>query len=235
MNFHKRNAGILVIAFLFLNGLQLLAQDCSAYFPLKEGTVLSYINYNQKDKVTGEHQMSFLEKTVTPGGMKALFMMRMKDDKGEELFEQEFKVECENGVFHFDAEQLLDPATMSAYESMEVEVRGDKLELPINSADGTSLKDGGVQAVVSSGGMKVMTLTVDITNRKVVAHETLETPAGSFKCIKYTYDTFSKMGFVKMNFSSIEWYSPEYGNIRSESYDKKGKLTGYTVLEAISD
>ena len=80
-----------------------------------------------------------------------------------------------------------------------------------------------------------MTLTVDLTNRQIVAHETIETPAGSFKCIKYSYDAFSKMGFIKMNSSGIEWYSAALGTIRSESYDKKGKLTGYTVLESITD
>ena len=212
-----------------------MAQECADYFPMKEGTVLSYVNYNPKDKVSGSNEMSFKEKTDTPEGMKALFATKMKDDKGEVMYEGEFDVECKKGVLHFDAGQLLDPATLSAYESMEIDVSGDQLELPVNAAAGTTLKDGGVAAVISSDGVKIMTLTVDLTKRQIVAHETIETPAGSFKCIKYSYDAFSKMGFIKMNFSGIEWYSAAHGTIRSESYDKKGKLTGYTVLESITD
>jgi hypothetical protein len=234
-NFNKQKALVATIGLLALTGLQTMAQECTDYFTMKEGTVLSYVNYNPKGKVSGSNEMSFKKKTDTPEGMKTLFSTKLKDDKGEILHEGEFEVECKNGVLHFDAGQLLDPATMSAYESMEVNVTGDNLELPLHSADGTSLKDGGVKAVVSSGGMKIITLTVDVTNRKIEAHETIVTPAGSFKCIKYTYDSFSQAGFVKVNSSGIEWYNQELGTIRSESYDKNGKLTGYTVLESFSD
>ena len=139
------------------------------------------------------------------------------------------------GVLYFDASSLLDPASMSAYESMDVKVTGDNLELPLNSGPGTELADGGVTATISSGGVKILTLSVNLTNRKIQARETVETPAGSFECIKYTYDARTEMGFVKMDISGIEWYNRKHGTIRSESYDKKGKLSGYTVLESISN
>ena len=134
----------------------------------------------------------------------------------------------------FRCKKILDPATMSSYETMEVEVTGDNLELPLNGVAGTELEDGGVTAVVRSGGIKIITVSVSLSNRKIAAKETIETPAGSFNCIKYTYDALSQMGFVKVNMSSIEWYSADYGTIRSESYNKNGKLMSYTLLESVS-
>jgi hypothetical protein len=235
-----RNFRIIIIAILSIivaypSGNSLLAQDCSDYFPMKQGTVLKYVNYDHKDRVTGGNEMSFSEKKDTPEGMSVLFDTKIMDDKGEVIYGGDFRMECKNGVIHMDASQLLDAATMSAYESMEVEVTGEFMELPLGAADGTELADGGVKAVVSSNGMKIMTMTVDVQNRRIAAHETIETPAGSFECTKYTYDAHSKFGFVKMDISSIEWYSPKYGTVRSESYDKKGKLTGYSLLESVSD
>ena len=225
----------LMAAVISFSGAGVLAQECSDYFPIRVGTVLKYGNYDKKDKFTGGSEMSFKEKRQTPEGMSVLFASRFTDDKGEELLNSEMEIECRNGVLYLDAGSLLDPATMSAYESMEVEITGDNLELPVRSPAGAELKDGGVTAVISSGGVKILTLSVQLTNRKITGRETMKTPAGSFDCIRYTYDALSQIGFVKVNTSGVEWYSPEYGTIRSESYDKKGNLTGYTVLESISE
>jgi hypothetical protein len=219
---------------IFFSGLSARAQDCSDYFPLKTGTVLEYVHYDKKGKVTGSSEMSLREKKETPGGISVLFASSFKDDKGETLYDSEMQVECRNGVLYFDAGSLLDPEAMSAYESMEVEITGDHLELPVNAAAGTVLENGGVTAVVSSGGMKIMTLSVSLSNRKIAGRETVTTPAGSFDCVKYTYDALTQMGFVKVNGSGVEWYSHQYGTIRSESYDQKGNLSGYMVLESVS-
>ena len=224
----------LAAAVISFSGAGVLAQDCSDYFPMKVGTVLKYGNYDKKGKSTGGSEMSFKEKNQTPEGVSVLFATRVTDDKGEEVLNSEMKIECRNGILYFDAGSLLDPATLSAYEDMEVEITGDNLELPVNSSSGAELKDGGVTAVVSSGGMKIVTLSVQLTNRKITGRETMQTPAGSFNCIKYTYDALSQIGFVKVSTTGVEWYSPEYGTVRSESYDKSGKLTGYTVLESVS-
>lgn len=226
--------GSLVLATaLLLPGSLLLAQDCKDFFPQKEGTVLQYVNYDKKDKVTGRSEMSFKDKKQIPDGMSVVFVSKFSDEKGEELYESEIEVMCVNGVLFFNADKFLDPATMSVYESMEVEVTGDNLELPLEGKAGKSLEDGGVTAVVRSGGVKIITISVKIYNRKIASREKMETPAGSFDCIKYTYDALSKIGFVKVNMSAIEWYSPEFGTIRSESFNKNGKLMGYTVLESI--
>ena len=229
----KHIGSILIAAFIIASAPPVEAQNCSDYFPQKEGTVLKYVNYDKKEKVTGSSEMSLKDKKQTDGGMSVIFLSRFSDDKGEEVYESEIKVECKDGILHFDAGKLLDPATMSAYETMEVEVTGDNLELPLDAPAGTALRDGSVSAVVRSNGVKIVTVSVSIYNRTIEAREKVETPAGNFDCIKYTYDGLTQIGFVKINMSAIEWYSPELGTIRSESYNKNGKLTGSTVLESI--
>lgn len=211
----------------------LKGQNCADFISQKEGAILKYVSYDKKGKVTGSSEMSFKEKIVKDDWAEAVFMSTYSDKKGEPIFENEVKVECKNGILYFSSSKFLDPSTMSAYESMDVEVDAEHMDLPLDSKAGTELKDGKVTAIVRSNGMKLVTISMDIFNRKVDAIETMETPAGSFECIKSSYDIHTEMGFVKMNMSSVEWYSSEYGPIRSESYDKKGKLSGYTVLESV--
>ncbi len=224
---------LLTAIVLSFAGSSLYAQDCQDFFPQKEGTLLKYVNYDKKDKITGSSEMVFKDKKQSNDGVSVVFLSRFSDDKEEVIYTSEVSMECRNGVLYLDAGKFLDPNTMSAYETMEVEVTADNLEMPMDGDAGTTMEDGGVTAVVRSGGVKIVTLSVSVSDRKIAAREKIETPAGIFECIKYTYDALSQIGFVKVSMSGVEWYSQEYGTIRSESYNKNGKLTGYTVLESI--
>jgi hypothetical protein len=75
-----------------------------------------------------------------------------------------------------------------------------------------------------------MAFTTDITNRKVLAIEEITGAAGTFECFKISQDIESKVGFVKVFMSSVFWYAEKIGLIRSEAYNKKGKLQSVTEL-----
>ena len=62
------------------------------------------------------------------------------------------------------------------------------------------------------------------------AEENITVPAGSFKASKITYTIEANMGFTKTHLNVTEWMSKKAGVVRSETYDKKGKLQDYTVL-----
>jgi len=229
----KNTAKLLISAMLLLGTPTMFAQECKDYFPHKEGTVLTYKNYDKKDKVTGTSVISIKERKETPEGISVLLLSKYIDDKGEEVFENQMPVECRNGVLYMDMSKYLDPASMGAYSAMDVEVSADNLDLPLGGPEGTVLGDGTVTAVVRNSGLKIATITMDISDRMIAARERLETPAGAFDCLKITYNILSQIGFVKVNMSATEWYSPEYGTIRSETYNKKGKLVSYMVLNSV--
>lgn len=71
-----------------------------------------------------------------------------------------------------------------------------------------------------------------ITFRKSEANKSTTTPAGTFDCFKISYDSEIKAG-LKMTVKGVEWVAKNIGVVRSESYDKNGKLTGYTVMSAL--
>ena len=95
------------------------------------------------------------------------------------------------------------------------------------------LKDAEMNMHVDATPMQ-LNFILTIYNRKVDAEESLKTPAGTFNCVKISQSQHLK-AMISMDTNSIEWYAEGVGLVRSESYNKKGKLMGYSLLTAFSE
>ena len=119
---------------------------------------------------------------------------------------------------------------MEAYQEMDVDVDASDFEIPsMDVSAGTALKDGSLIVSIGEGSTTLFKMTVLITDRKVEANEERTTPAGTFQCLVLTQKISTKM-MIKVEGASKEWYAEEIGMVRSESYNKKGKLQGYSEL-----
>jgi hypothetical protein len=133
-------------------------------------------------------------------------------------------------------ERFVPTEMMSAYKDMEVTMDGDYLEIPADLEVGQNLPDGTIsmQVKMAGAGMNLSDIKVNIINRKVEAEESVTTPAGTFNCVKLTYDTETDMKAMgmgrKMLFKSTDWLAEGVGVIKTESYDDKGKLMSYSLL-----
>jgi hypothetical protein len=79
-----------------------------------------------------------------------------------------------------------------------------------------------------------MKMSADITNRKVEAIEEISVTGGSFKCYKFSGDINTVAMGIKVQAKSAEWFAKGIGTVKTESYDKKGSLTGRTELVEVS-
>lgn len=224
----------LLLPAIFLVTPTLTAQDCEIYHDYNEGTSVKMVHYDKKDKITGTTVSTVKEKKQIPGGVSLLFHQKY-DNTEDYTFETEFGVRCENGNVLVDMEKMLDPTTMTAYEDMEFDVKADDLTIPKNASPGDRLNDGSVTVIVNSGSPVKITISVSLTDRKVESREKVETPAGTFDCLKITYDMLTEVGFVKIRSAAVEYYNRAHGVIKTESFNKKGKLTGYSVVEEINN
>jgi hypothetical protein len=100
---------------------------------------------------------------------------------------------------------------------------------PAGLSAGQTLPDANITVSASTGGVSILNLTVIITNRKVVGTESVTVPAGTFECFKITYDVETKMMF-KVNATVTEYVNMGVGNVKTETFDKKGKPAGTTQL-----
>ncbi|NOX46200.1 MAG: DUF3108 domain-containing protein [Chlorobi bacterium] len=208
------------------------SQECTVYFPLDEGTEVEMTNYDKKGKVESTYTQKIEKKEVDGDNLDITILQKIYDDKGEFLHEGRFGMRCEDGNFYVDMRSFLDEEMMSAYEGMELQVDSKDMAIPSDLSVGMSLPDANISIAISNQGFKIMTLTVDITERKVEAQEDITTPSGTFNCYKMTYHISTKMG-VRISGNATEWLAKDVGIVKSENYNKKGKLQSYTLLTGL--
>ena len=219
---------IVPLAFALLS-LGLNAQDCGGYYPVNEGTMLGYKTYNDKGKLTGSNKQTILSKTISAKGVDYAVRSEASDGKDKLLSDGTLTMRCEDGKFFMDMKSLMDPAAMGDMKDMQMEISGVDMEIPSSMAVGQTLPDASVNISFSTNGMVLMRMYVKITNRKVVAQESVTVPAGTFDCLKITYDLESK-AMIKITGSATQWMAVGPGLVKSESYDKKGNLISSQLL-----
>lgn len=228
----KTNAFLLLICML-LPASFLQAQDCSLYFPERVGSSREMKFYDQRDRLSSVNRQEILDKIVS--GNDVTLKVRSTSYTGDEevIHSAELELVCKDGVFVFDMKDYLDPNTMAQYEEMGIEISTDNLVYPASLQAGSELPDSEITMEVKSGTTTLVTISVALTNRKVEAMEDITTDAGTFTCHKISYDVASKVGFITSNSSAVEWIADGVGLVRSESYNRRGRLTGYSVLTGL--
>ena len=226
-----KKSALFIVVLLFLGNLLIAQNECLPFLPLEEGTTWEMTDYNPKGKMQGKIRYELLE--VEEDGDDITFTVRTTsmDKNEEEVFTSEFEAYCKDGEFSYDMSFMMNGQAMQAYESMEVDVDGSEYALPdLDAPVGTQLPDASLRVTVQ--GPIVINMTVDVTDRSIDAREEITTPAGSFDCVAVSQVVKTKT-VLKVEASSKEWYAPGVGVVRTESYNRKGKLTAYSELTAL--
>ncbi len=223
----KNYPGTIILALLFVLGSR-AQTSCSTYYPFDEGTSFQITMYDNKDKTTGIIDYVVKEST----GNSAILAYEMLDDKGTLIVTSEYGISCEDDGISIDFNSLAAPGIMEQYKDMEIDITGTNLSVPNNLSPGQTLPDADMLMNIRMAPIN-MKMTITIYNRKVGARETLTTPAGTFDCIVISDQTDTKMG-MKFSGSSKQWLAEGVGMVKQESYNKKGKLMGSSVLTAFN-
>lgn len=222
---------ILVLSAFLIFSLTSFAQ-CNQFYKIKEGTYWHTTNYEAKGKLLGKTIQKVKAYEETSNGFKATLEITSEDKKGEQTFTGSSTITCEDGIIYFDMNDMFPEEQMQSMQEFEITVDGTNLQLPKDLKVGEFLKDAEISMHIEATPIK-MNFKINVTDRKVEAKEELNTPAGKFECFKISQKIYMKT-LGKMEMSSKEWYSVEVGMVKSESYNKKGKMTGYTILTAYS-
>ena len=225
----KKSIFILLAAFFMLGISNLFSQECVFYSPVEKGTVLKHSNYDKKDKLTGTTTQTVIDNYVEEGTQVIKLRNEYQGVDMDSVFMTELELKCKDGKYYVDMESYIGESTLTPYSDMETTFEVENMTIPAELKVGEVLDNGKITVTISNNGMKILTISVNISNRKVEAKEDITTRAGTFECYKISYDISTKM-LITIKASTVEWYAKNVGVVRSESYNKKGKLTGYTVL-----
>lgn len=225
----KFNCLASIISILLLSPINItLAQDCTFYFPNKQGAEIEMKSFDDNDKLISTNVNKVLE--VIDNTIKV--QTEVFDKKQKPLTKSTFKVSCKDGEFVVDMSSYLKGVNMDAYKDMEMKIETEDMHLPSSLKPGDKLDDGQMTIKVSNQGFPIMTMVVKVYNRRVEAIENVTTPAGTYECAKITYNIDSKTIF-SISVKGVEWVAKNVGVVKSESYNPKGKLEGYMLLTSL--
>jgi len=109
-----------------------------------------------------------------------------------------------------------------------INITGNPCIYPLNMAPGTMLEDSKMKLKAY-----IVSIQSSITEREILGEEKINTPAGTFDCLKIKEKHFSKVLMKKNTHYTIKWYVRGIGIVKEEKYDKHNKLTETQILKEI--
>ena len=226
------------VVILFLAVQVLHAQDCGKYYFLTSSEIQMTL-FDKKGEETGNMTYKIADIKSEGGTTSASFTSEMINQEGKSISKSSGTYKCTGGVLFVDARASMPGEQMGPYKDMDVKASDSYIEYPASFTDGQSLNDVDFKMEVSDRGRQVSTVTFQQTNRKVVGKESITTPAGTWDCVKISYDAKIRSAMAPLNigvpitFSSTEWFAPGFGIVKTETFDKKGKLMGSTQITSV--
>ena len=213
------------------NAPTLLANDCDAYFPLNKGVKFEHTNYTKKGKEDSKIEYEIIESKAIDNGILATFKMNSTDNKGKEEIDMTYEAKCQNSKYYINMENMFAQITSTYKEQgMEISFEDGFSVIPNNIAVGDKLEDAEMIINMSSSVIK-MKMTLTVTDKEIIGKETITTPAGTYDCMILTQTTTVKLGkMMSVKTTSKHWIAKGVGSVKTENYDKNGKLEGYTLL-----
>jgi len=220
---------VLFTAIIIFSALIINAQE--TFFPTKEGMVLTYKNFDKKEKLSGVMKYTIEKVNISGSDIDFTYLCEVLDNKEKLVFKEEITVHQKGDVMYFDMGNFLNKAAFQQEGTIpaEVEVKGNNMEIPLNPKPGQTLPDANIEMAMKMGFVN-MKMSADITNRKVEGIEDISVSGGTFKCYKFSGDVNTVAMGIKVQAKTVEWFAKGIGTVKTESYDKKGNLTGRTEL-----
>lgn len=229
-----RQLSILIV--ILFAGFYSLAQDCKNYYFMTSNAKVQMTMYDRKGKESGIQTWTITDVKNNGSALTSTVSTIFTDDKGKEISKSNGTYICDGGMLKADIKMSMPQGQMQG-NTAEAKMDAAYIEYPSGMSAGQTLKDANFEMDTETSGMKSH-VTFKQSNRKVADKEKINTPAGSWDAYKITYDGFFKIKMmigigVPMNMKVTEWFVPNFGIVKSETYDKNGKLMGSSVLTSL--
>ena len=197
------------------------------FFGYKKGVKLTFADLDKKGKPTA-HTINEITKLEgeAPFNCTVEYTVTLLDDKKNSLgitpMVQTYSIR--NGIVTFDENSFAG----QMMQGMDVKISGTLFRLPSNAKVGDTFEDYSI--LLNMGGIKS---TAHVTNIRVTAEETLTIDGVEIECVVVENHTSTKAIGIKSEGTQKIWYGRGYGAVRTETYDKKGKILTTNALVEI--
>ncbi|HYC30238.1 MAG TPA: hypothetical protein VEB42_15495 [Chitinophagaceae bacterium] len=224
----------LLLAIPFLSN----AQDCGNYLFMSNKSTVQMTIYDKKGKESGVQTWTISDVKKNGNGYQSTVNSVMKDEKGKEISKGQGVYICDNGTLKADVRMSLPQEQMQTYKDAEANFDAAYIEYPSKLNEGQALTDVDFKMEIKAQNGMPTTITFKETNRKVEKKENITTPAGTWDAYVISYDAQFKTQMgpigIPVNMQAKEWFVPNVGVVKTETYSKGGKLIGSTQITAIT-
>ncbi len=223
---------------VFFSSIVCRAQSCMG-FTFKTGTSYELATFSGKDKPTGRINYH-VDNVKTQGGSTTMdITATFSEESGKQRPPYTIHYTCTGNELIADMSGMMQGMPGLGSKDMEMKLKANRLAYPGKLSVGSKLSDGQMEADMLSGGNSMMTMNMTMTNRQVNSQESITTPAGTFNAYKITADISldnRAMGIpIRSSLKSVSYRTNELlFDVKSETYNKNGKLMGYTMLSKIN-
>jgi hypothetical protein len=207
--------------------------SCASFLWFKKGTVLGYEIKGLTNIIT--HTTTTIT-DVRQDGAALVADYTTELDNGKKL---SASYRCEGSKLYVDMKSLFNDMMSGLQKSgMKFEVTDSYISFPWDMKEGDDLEQSVFELTAKQNGKDFMKMRRIVNDRHVGAIEKVTTPAGTFTCLKITENattSTSMMGreMPKKTDKSIQWFAPQAGLVKTESYDSNDKLQYTTELSSI--
>ena len=187
---------------------------------------LTYADKDKKGKINSYTETTATKVTGDADNCTVTYSMMVMDNKKNPVLKQPMTqtFEVKNGTVTYDPKSLVG----QIMEGMQVAVTGTPFQLPSNVKVGDTFGDYTI--TLNLAGIKTNT---EVTGVKAVAEETLDVNGTSIDCVVIENTTVSKVIGIKQTAIQKIWYGHGIGPVKTNMYNKKGKLMTSQELVSI--
>jgi hypothetical protein len=207
------------------------SQDCSSsYFPAKEGTRIEMTNYDKNGREQGKAVTTIV--SIKKSGGVTIIDLRSETTARNNTSSTDYTAKCDGNNFTVSMKSFVPSSMQKSSGGSEMTIDASDLVYPNSLSVGKKLNDGSVTMNMTMGTM-TMKNVINITNRTVTGRENITTPSGTYDCYKIEYDVETAMMNMKIKSKAKQWVAKGIGTVKSENYDDKGALAGYTEVTSV--
>ncbi|WP_343675035.1 hypothetical protein [Chitinophaga sp.] len=226
-------AAPLVLAAQLLYGQQ---QDCKSYYFLQNNAEVEMSIYDGKSELVAKNIEKVLNVNRTANVISSNFSTTLKDANGKDLSTGKGKFKCTGSEILLDMQMAM--PNIPQLQNMKMEAGSDEvfLSYPATLKEGQTLPGGEKQMSGNMNGMEI-SMTLKVSDRKIVGKEKVTTPAGTWECFKISYKLGLSVQMMGTNFpmdldvNATEWFAPGFGIVKTNS-ERGGSLLGSMQITA---
>lgn len=211
----------------------ILSQECTFYFPTQLETVLEYGQFDARGRLNSIIRKKVIKSEKSAEGNLVVAHKEVFDNNDSLVFEDNIEMKCVGGEFFVDMSCYYHHLQLNQYSGKEIITESDTLTIPNDPKPGMLPSFVTSRVSILEDGIPVKNMVVNVYFRIVQGYEDVITPAGTFNCLKISYEVETIVN-QKVKSKGIEWFSKEAGLVKRETYELNGKLIEKIELKSVT-